>query len=73
MSERPCETCGGARLKKEALCVRIADHNIYDVAAKSIESAHAFLSAPCPPPSAAAMSATAVSAVPEDHAAVERL
>src|SRR5690606_33675196 len=44
MSEHPCETCGGARLRKEALAVRIAGHNIHDVTRKSIEAAHAFLS-----------------------------
>jgi len=48
MSERPCETCGGARLRKEALAVRIAGHNIHDVTRKSIEAAYAFLSALVP-------------------------
>lgn len=31
MSERPCQTCGGDRLKKEALAVTIDGHNIVEV------------------------------------------
>jgi len=35
-----CETCGGARLKPEALAVKIADLHISDVAGMSINAAH---------------------------------
>ncbi|MEP0841966.1 MAG: excinuclease ABC subunit UvrA [Phycisphaerae bacterium] len=44
MSERPCETCGGARLRKEALAVTIAERHIHDLTRMSIEAAHGFLS-----------------------------
>jgi len=41
MSDRPCPTCGGLRLRKEALAVTIDDHNIIEVASwpihKSLE------------------------------------
>jgi excinuclease ABC subunit A len=36
----PCETCGGARLKPEALAVRIADATISDAARLSVVDAH---------------------------------
>ena len=35
----PCETCHGARLKPEALCVRIGDKNIAEVTAMPIDIA----------------------------------
>ncbi|MBT6352188.1 MAG: excinuclease ABC subunit UvrA, partial [Halieaceae bacterium] len=35
-----CETCGGARLKPEALAVKIADHHISDIANMSINAAY---------------------------------
>jgi excinuclease ABC subunit A len=38
----PCPVCKGARLKKEMLWVRIADHNIYQVAEMTIEECHRF-------------------------------
>jgi excinuclease ABC subunit A len=56
LSERPCEACGGARLRAETLAVRIDGKNINDVVSMTIEQAHAFLSglrlggrASCPP------------------------
>jgi excinuclease ABC subunit A len=39
MNVMPCPTCHGARLKKEALFVRIADRNISEVTALSITDA----------------------------------
>ena len=39
MSQRPCQTCGGQRLKPEALAVTIAGCNIIDVTSRSIEHA----------------------------------
>ena len=36
MSERPCPTCGGARLKPEVLAVKIGDKNIVDVSRLSV-------------------------------------
>jgi excinuclease ABC subunit A len=35
-----CGTCGGARLRPEALAVKIADHHISDIANMSINAAH---------------------------------
>ncbi len=35
----PCETCNGARLKPEALCVKIGDKNIAEVTALPIDQA----------------------------------
>lgn len=37
MRDRLCTTCNGARLKKEALCVKIDDKNIYDVCLMSLK------------------------------------
>ena len=42
MNIMPCPTCKGARLKKEALFVRIAGRNIREVTALSITDAQAF-------------------------------
>ena len=36
MSERPCPTCGGARLKPETLAVKIGDKNIVDISRLSV-------------------------------------
>jgi excinuclease ABC subunit A len=44
MNIMPCPTCKGARLKKEALFVRISDRNIRDVTALSITETLAFFS-----------------------------
>lgn len=38
-SSHPCEACNGHRLKSEALCVKIADHNIGQVTEYTIEKA----------------------------------
>ena len=42
MSYQPCPSCGGSRLRKEALAVKIAGLNIYDVTRMSIKQALAF-------------------------------
>ena len=42
LSEHPCETCHGARLKAGPLAVRIADKNIAEVVGLSIEHAAEF-------------------------------
>ena len=41
----PCETCGGARLRPEALSVRIAERNIAEVVALTVTQAAAFIAA----------------------------
>jgi excinuclease ABC subunit A len=38
----PCSQCGGARLRPEALSVRISGHNIFDICSLSIERALAW-------------------------------
>ena len=43
MSISPCETCGGKRLKKEALAVTICDKNIYEITSMAIGELHEFL------------------------------
>ncbi|NLF32753.1 MAG: excinuclease ABC subunit UvrA [Planctomycetes bacterium] len=42
MAEQPCRLCGGTRLKKASLAVRVGDVNIDDVTRMSIERALAF-------------------------------
>ncbi len=42
MNVAPCPTCKGARLRPEALSVKIADKNIYNVTRMSIQSALMF-------------------------------
>jgi excinuclease ABC subunit A len=37
MSEKPCESCGGRRLRPEALAVTIGGTSIHDLSAKSVE------------------------------------
>ena len=39
-SETPCEACGGARLRPEALAVKIAGKNISEISTLAIEPAH---------------------------------
>ena len=39
----PCKTCGGQRLKKEALAVTVCDKNIYEITSMSIRKLHEFL------------------------------
>ncbi|MDE8344883.1 MAG: excinuclease ABC subunit UvrA [Acidocella sp.] len=41
-AERPCGVCRGARLKPEALAVKIAGHNLAEIAEMSIASARAW-------------------------------
>ena len=39
MTQRPCATCGGARLKPEALAVTVLDMNVMEVTSQSVENA----------------------------------
>jgi excinuclease ABC subunit A len=50
MNNRPCRECSGARLKKEALCVRVGGKGIDGVTALSVKEALEFFrSLPLPP------------------------
>ncbi len=42
MSQLPCPDCGGARLKKESLCVTIQNKSIYDVTCMTISQGYDF-------------------------------
>ncbi|MBN9503154.1 MAG: excinuclease ABC subunit UvrA [Armatimonadetes bacterium] len=42
MSTKPCPVCHGRRLKPESLNVRIADHDVSQVANMSVDDSHAF-------------------------------
>jgi excinuclease ABC subunit A len=42
LSEQPCRVCGGARLRPDALAVRLDGENIHDVTRMSITEAHKF-------------------------------
>ena len=42
LSEQPCQTCKGARLRPEAVAVTIGDKSLSEVTAMSIEQAHEF-------------------------------
>ncbi|MGA2916012.1 MAG: excinuclease ABC subunit UvrA [Sedimentisphaerales bacterium] len=42
LSEQPCRTCNGARLRREAIAVTIGNKNISDVAQMSVEEAQVF-------------------------------
>ena len=42
LSEQPCQSCCGARLRPEAIAVTVGDKNIYDLTSLSIESAQKF-------------------------------
>jgi len=44
MSETPCESCGGKRLKPEALAVKIAGSDIGDATALAVKDAHVWFS-----------------------------
>ncbi|MDD4939640.1 MAG: excinuclease ABC subunit UvrA [Candidatus Omnitrophica bacterium] len=44
MSSQPCPACGGARLKKEALAVKINGRNIWEVTRMTIKEAKDFFS-----------------------------
>jgi excinuclease ABC subunit A len=45
MSVRPCGECHGARLRRESLAVKIADHNIAAVTGRSVREAVEFFAA----------------------------
>ncbi len=45
MNNRPCRSCGGSRLKKEALCVRVGGLSIDGVARLSVKEALEFFGA----------------------------
>ena len=40
---RPCETCGGRRLKKESLAVTVGGINIYDLTCMSVKKLQEYL------------------------------
>jgi excinuclease ABC subunit A len=42
MTELPCPSCGGKRLRPEALSVRLGGRNIHEVSSMTIEAARAF-------------------------------
>jgi excinuclease ABC subunit A len=42
LSSRPCSACGGRRIRREALGVRIAGRTIAEITALSVAEAHAF-------------------------------
>lgn len=44
INTRHCSSCNGYRLKKESLCIKIADHNIGQVCEKSIENCYNWFS-----------------------------
>jgi excinuclease ABC subunit A len=44
MSQKPCGECGGARLKKEALAVKVSGRNVAEVTRSSVHDARAFFS-----------------------------
>ncbi len=44
MNERPCPTCGGTRLKKESLMVKVGGKNIHQVSELSIKDCQDFFS-----------------------------
>ena len=43
MKDSPCEDCGGRRLNKQALCVKINGKDIYEVTSLSVEKIKEFL------------------------------
>ena len=43
MSEKACDSCGGKRLRPEALAVTVGDINIHDLSVMSVEGTLAFL------------------------------
>jgi excinuclease ABC subunit A len=44
MTEKPCETCGGKRLKPEALAVTVGGRSIFDISSMSVEESFGFFS-----------------------------
>ena len=45
MTEKPCEACGGRRLRPEALAVTVGGINVHDLSVKSVEATLDFFSA----------------------------
>jgi len=45
MSEKPCESCGGKRLRPEALAVTVGGINIHDLSARSVDESVKFFGA----------------------------
>jgi excinuclease ABC subunit A len=45
LSEQPCQECGGARLRRESLAVRIEGKNIHEITMMSIAEASGFFNA----------------------------
>ena len=43
MVQKPCSSCGGARLKKEALAVTVGGINIHEACQLSIEKLYEFI------------------------------
>lgn len=44
MTEKPCEACGGRRLRPEALAVTVGGVNVHDLSARSVEATLDFFS-----------------------------
>jgi excinuclease ABC subunit A len=44
MTPRPCDHCGGARLRRESLAVKVAGHSIVEIAAMPVLKAREFFS-----------------------------
>ncbi len=44
-TQKPCEACGGGRLKPESAAVRVGGRTLVELSAMTIEEAHAFLQA----------------------------
>jgi len=44
MTEKPCEVCGGKRLRPEALAVTVSDTDIHDISQRSVEESIKFFS-----------------------------
>jgi excinuclease ABC subunit A len=42
MAERPCPTCGGARLRRESLAIKLAKRSLFDVVRLTIKDAAVF-------------------------------
>ena len=42
MAERPCPTCGGARLRRESLAIKLASRSLFDVVRLTIKEAAVF-------------------------------
>ncbi len=65
MSRMPCPACGGSRLKKESLSVKIKDYSIWDVAKMTLQEAYDFFSKIELPPKEKAIASQALKDVCE--------